>query len=29
MLNEMSSKLEVTKSVLIRFILDNFIKQYE
>lgn len=29
MLNDMSTKLGVTKSVLIRFILDNFIKQYE
>ena len=29
MLNEMSSKLSVTKSTLIRFILDNFINQYE
>lgn len=29
MLDTMCDKLEVTKSVLIRYILDNFINQYD
>lgn len=28
-LDEMCDKLEITKSALIRYILDQFIKQYE